>query len=654
MLEWRNNEQLDADARASAERSRQQSQPMITALSAYVSKAFSDAEEHRQRNGITERLLKCLRQKSGQYDPSKLAAIRARGGTDMFFNITETKCEAFEAWLEDVFAPIGDRAWDATPTPIPTLPSGVAQNVVEATVAQFAGDPSISPQQVQEFASDLYDETLRQMFDDARKRCERMVEKMEDQTVEGGMIDAFSQFVSDLGTYPSAILKGPVFTRHRRLHWNEGQVDVQYEVIPTWHCVDPKAFYPGANARHVNESYICELIDYDRRLLSEMRGVEGWDTAALETVLSGAVAGAGGGDPEVTGEQERATLENRDPDRNQGMPDATVRAIEFWGSVPGRMLQEWGMSDIDDLFAYYEISCILIGGMIVRAVLNPDPLDRRPYFVTSFIRNKNSLWGLKAIPEKMADCQEGVNGSQRNLLNNLAIASGPQVVVDSDAIAPSHLPTVNEIWPWKVWCIRGTKTQQQAPIKFFQPGSNASELIQVSEYYEQKADDRTLIPRYIYGEGDMTGAGATASGLSMLMNAASRGIKRVIKNVDRDVLRPAIERLYTWNMMYLDDDSLKGDVQVVPRGALALLVREQTQMRRQEFLNMTNNPIDLQIVGLEGRANLLREVAKGLDISVEKIIPSEEDMKRRLDAQMAHQQPPEAGNEQDGSAPTPA
>jgi hypothetical protein len=47
-------------------------------------------------------------------------------------------------------------------------------------------------------------------------------------------------------------------------------------------------------------------------------------------------------------------------------------------------------------------------------------------------------------------------------------------------------------------------------------------------------------------------------------------------------------------------------------------------MRRLEFLNATANEIDMGIVGKDGRAAILREVAKGLQMPVDDIIPSRE------------------------------
>jgi hypothetical protein len=74
---------------------------------------------------------------------------------------------------------------------------------------------------------------------------------------------------------------------------------------------------------------------------------------------------------------------------------------------------------------------------------------------------------------------------------------------------------------------------------------------------------------------------------------------------------------------------------------------ESLQLRRNEFLTSTNNPTDQQIVGMEGRAEVLREVAKGLDIDVSRVIPSRA-MLQNMQAQnqAAGGQPPAPNQEQ--------
>jgi len=77
-------------------------------------------------------------------------------------------------------------------------------------------------------------------------------------------------------------------------------------------------------------------------------------------------------------------------------------------------------------------------------------------------------------------------------------------------------------------------------------------------------------------------------------------------------------------------------------------------MRRNEFLALTNNPVDIEIMGLEGRAALLRQSAKQLDIS-DDVIPGKDEFLKRQKAKQENQQPPpeilkiQAQSEQDNN-----
>jgi hypothetical protein len=174
-------------------------------------------------------------------------------------------------------------------------------------------------------------------------------------------------------------------------------------------------------------------------------------------------------------------------------------------------------------------------------------------------------------------------------------------------------------------------------MQFFQPSSLSSELMAVYEKFSTLADEYTGIPRYMTGETAPGGAGRTATGMSMMMSNAGKAIKQVIANVDESVIRQAIERLYFYNMRYGDDPDLKGDVNIVARGATSLLIKEQAQMRQNQFLQIAlSNPLTAQIVGVEGIAELLRQSAKTLDLNPDNIVPPVEIIKARM-AQQAQQ-----------------
>ena len=240
----------------------------------------------------------------------------------------------------------------------------------------------------------------------------------------------------------------------------------------------------------------------------------------------------------------------------------------------------------------------------------------------------------------MADIQSMCNASARSLVNNMGIGSGPQVEVIVDRLPDGE--EVTQMYPWKIWQTTSDKTGGGQPgVRFFQPDIKAAELMGVYNQFAKQADEITGIPNYIYGSGaGASGAGRTASGLSMLMDNAAKGIKNAIGNIDR-VVTMVVERFYVHNMMYNPDPYIKGDFRVVPKGALGMIAREQIQIRRNEFLAATNNPVDLQIVGPDGRAYLLREAAKALQMDTDKIVPPPETLKfkrEKVEAAMAAQQ----------------
>jgi hypothetical protein len=180
---------------------------------------------------------------------------------------------------------------------------------------------------------------------------------------------------------------------------------------------------------------------------------------------------------------------------------------------------------------------------------------------------------------------------------------------------------------------------------------NANELLTVIEKFYQFADDWSLIPRYMSGNDRIGGAGRTASGLSMLFNAANKGLKGVVSTIDLNVIQPLLEQLYSYNMMFGDPQLAKADAQVMARGAVSLMQLETLQLRRNEFLTATANPIDSQIVGPEGRAEILREVAKGLEMDVNRVVPPRGMLTMAAQQNMAAPGPT-AENLQNGAAVT--
>ena len=152
------------------------------------------------------------------------------------------------------------------------------------------------------------------------------------------------------------------------------------------------------------------------------------------------------------------------------------------------------------------------------------------------------------------------------------------------------------------------------------------------------ADEITGIPKYMTGQ-HVPGAGRTSSGLSMLISNAGKSIKQVIANIDHDVLTPMLERQYQRNLRYSDDPDLIGDVQIIAKGAMSLVVKEAESVRKTEFLRLVlESPVAQEIVGLPGTAELMRDLAGNLNSNVDRLVPSREDVEKKQQQQQLMQQ----------------
>jgi hypothetical protein len=112
----------------------------------------------------------------------------------------------------------------------------------------------------------------------------------------------------------------------------------------------------------------------------------------------------------------------------------------------------------------------------------------------------------------------------------------------------------------------------------------------------------------------------------MLMNAASKTLKDVVSHIDEGVIKPSIYDFWVHKMLYDDDIDKIGDINIIARASEHLIIAEQIQLRRTEFMEATANPFDMSIIGQKGRAALLREQVKSLKMPTEDIVPSKKDM----------------------------
>ncbi len=620
-------------------------QPVIVdRLASKVRHDWDTARSHRLRENMTDRLLDCLRRRKGEYSPEKLNAIRSMGGSEIFMKLTGAKVFAAKSWISDIYTPSGDRPWSITPTPVPELPPNLEQELMQKAV-QGAMQLGVPLEMMQELIEKHRKRLLDELKVEANERAEGMADHIEDALIQGDFHTEFDAFLDDFVTYPYAVFKGPIYRKEPDLKWIDlgtGQFVPQVEdkIIRKVKRVSPFDFYPSPSSKGVNDHWSIELHRLTPEDLTNMRGAAGYSNSNIAQALL--QYRQGGLKEWAWNDSERQRLEGRDSIMAE---TETIDAIEWNGKISGLMLLEWGMdsSKVPDPYDEYQVSVMLVGNYVIRSVVNPDPRKKSDYYKACWRDVPGSFAG-EALPEILSDCQDLCNAAIRALANNMGIASGPMMYYFGDRLVDGQ--DVTNLHPWKTIGVTESRTQSSTvPVGFFQPDSNATELLTVYERFSRYADNISGIPAYAYGSDQGAGAAKTASGLSMLLNAASKGIKQAIRSVDMNVIEPLVYKYYIHAM--LDpavDPMVKGDLHIKARGSASLLHKESNNQLVQQFLANTANPIDMQIVGVEARRKLLKETAKNLDMPISEIFP---------DDPMAQAMAQAAMMQQSGIAPEP-
>lgn len=598
---------------------------LMTGISGYIQSCYRNAADSRRNLGVDDRMLAAMRSLRGQYDSDVLRDIKEFGGSEVYARIVASKVRGCAALLREIYTAT-ERPWALSPTPDAALSGPTLQEAVlailqaEVMELQAAGMPPPPPEALKKRVTEIKEDVMQQRQKQARTALQTRENVIDDVLWEGGFYEALWAFLGDIATFPFAVLKGPVVRMKNVLVWNGAVPGVQNRAVPGWERCSPFDVYFAPWSQKPQDGYILHRERVSRSAVQSLVGLPNYNRQAIERVLAN--WSANNCEWYDYNESERADLEQREsainPTYSAEGNENPMPMLSFYGSISGKMLNDWGMTTPVDELKDWNVFAYLIGGEVIGVTINPHPCGSLPFYADSFERVPGSCYG-NAIPDLLEDVQAVGNASLRALVNNLAIASGPMGWVNEDRLAAND-PNATKLWPWKMFRftdpVSGT-SQSEEPMKFFQPTANIEQLFSVYQQMLSMADELSTIPRYMQGNGSgVGGAGRTAAGLSMLMEASNRTIKQTVSSIDQNVIEMVVEDLNVYLALTRPDVVMEGDISVIARGAVELMQRETLRMRRIEYLNMTNNPIDQQLVGAEGRYHLLKEVARDLGLPV--------------------------------------
>ena len=415
-----------------------------------------------------------------------------------------------------------------------------------------------------------------------------------------------------LGT---GIIKGP-FTYNKTLHkysdtGNGREYTPETVKVPKMEFVSIWDFYPDPNARNMEEAeFVIQRHRLNRNQVLDLANRPFFNKQAImDCVRMGAKYNKKSWETDI--DLEKSQYPDIESNR--------FEVLEYWGTIDAMSAREEGLEldeSIDDM-EEVQVNVWMIRDKVIRIVQNPFKPFRTPYQSFVYEKNPYTFFGI-GVPENMDDAQQIMNGHARMAIDNLALAGNLVFDVDESALASNQ---TMEVFPGKIFKRQaGSPGQSIYGLKF---PNTAVENMQMFDKFRQLADESTGLPSYSHGQTGVQSMTRTASGMSMLMGAASLNIKTVIKNIDDQLIKPLGEALFQWNMQFYEGDlPIQGDLEIKATGSSSLMKKEVRSQRLTMFLQTVQNPAIAPFVRM---SEVIKELAYSLDLNPEEIMNTKDE-----------------------------
>ena len=415
-----------------------------------------------------------------------------------------------------------------------------------------------------------------------------------------------------LGT---GIIKGP-FTYNKTLHkytdtGNGREYAPETVKVPKMEFVSIWDFYPDPNARNMEEAeFVIQRHRLNRNQVLDLANRPFFNKQAImDCVRMGAKYNKKSWETDI--DLEKSQYPDIESNR--------FEVLEYWGTIDAMSAREEGLEldeSIDDM-EEVQVNVWMIRDKVIRIVQNPFKPFRTPYQSFVYEKNPYTFFGI-GVPENMDDAQQIMNGHARMAIDNLALAGNLIFDVDESALASNQ---TMEVFPGKIFKRQaGSPGQSIYGLKF---PNTAVENMQMFDKFRQLADESTGLPSYSHGQTGVQSMTRTASGMSMLMGAASLNIKTVIKNIDDQLIKPLGEALFQWNMQFYEGDlPIHGDLEIKATGSSSLMKKEVRSQRLTMFLQTVQNPAIAPFVRM---SEVIKELAHSLDLDPAEILNTKDE-----------------------------
>jgi len=607
----------------------------LNPIVALVNSRFNSASTSRQN--VEERWMSAYQNYRGIYDANVrfLDAEKSR----VFIKITKTKVLAAYGQILDVLFAEGNLPITIEPTEKPlNVPEEIhvdandpiLDELANVDVIGFAGDeegllPGESlKERIQRILSKAFGKDVktqegfskrasavnRNVAEEAAKNMERLIH---DQLSENGIGAQIRRTIFEQVLLGTGVLKGPFLDTKEYPRWTgEGAYDPILQDIPGLTHTSVWNIYPDGNASMIEDAeFVIERHLLTKSQVRTLANLPHFRKTAIDDLLEF--------DPNFVPQGWEHFLQESDTTL---LNTNRYEILEYWGTLDKEFVEtELGDTieippELED-FEELQVNVWVSGNHILRLVLNPFIPRRIPYLRVPYEDDPYNFFGI-GLAENMEDSQMLMNGFVRLAVDNAVLSNSIMLEVDETNLVPGQDMS---IYTGKIWRRQGGPPGQAIFSTSFT--NTAPQSMQIYQQFRQLADEETGIPSFSHGQTGVTGIGRTASGISMLMGAASVAIKTVIRNVDDFLITPLGNAMFAFNMQFNRRPEIMGDLAVKTKGTSGLLQKELKVSKLLQFIQITSGPTLAPKVNLD---YIIGELAAEMGLDRDKVIRTELDL----------------------------
>lgn len=562
---------------------------------------------------------------SAQVRPREMAT-RSR----VFVNITRPKTNSAEARIADMLLPVDERNWGLKPTPVPDLVEAMKDTETPAVDEE---GPIELPDEAGGVRPATVADAAAAQARMAAERASKMQDEIDDQLTEFDYNAECRAVIGTAARLGTGILKGPVVTNHMKRSWRPAQardgstiyvLEVVEERRPRSYCVSPWDFYPdmacGPDITHAEA--VWERRRVTARELRMLAKAPGYMADEIREVL-----------------REGPLKISPDDSRPKTTADGTTRVedetrFDLWerhGDVKREFLEDCGCPTPKDDLEHVSGCVVMVNNRVIKAYIHPLDTEDLIYDVYVWEPDEDCVFGF-GVPYLLRQAsQRIVNAAVRQMMDHGGVSAGPQVIIRRNIVQPAD--GVEEVSGRKLWYLMddGYKIDEVFGVK--EIGSHINDYIAIIELALKFADEEVALPMIMAGERGS--APEQVGSMTMLMNAATTVLRRLVKRFDDRITKRHIRRYYDWNMQYNPREEIKGDYEVDARGSTSLMQRDLSNQAMIKWLSALGNPA---LAYMFDKLRLVKKALQAEYIPPDDVLKPDDEIKR-IEEAMKNQKP---------------